>query len=77
MCVKVRNEKTRKKITMKKEHNATPKPEASPLSSCELALEDLELVGRELLDEELEVVVGGVDSNFGARGLRANVFLNL
>lgn len=45
---------------MKKEHNATPKPEASSLSSCELALEDLELVSSELLDEDLDVVVGGV-----------------
>lgn len=45
---------------MKKEHNATPKPEASPLSSCELALEDLEFVSRELLDENLDVVVGGL-----------------
>ncbi|MEH1950668.1 hypothetical protein [Nostoc sp.] len=45
---------------MKKEHNATP--EASPLSNCELTIEDLDFVGGELVDEELEVVVGG----FGA-----------
>ncbi len=54
---------------MNKEHNATPEPQASPLSSCELALEDLELVGRELLDEELEVVVGGLDFNLGLGGI--------
>ena len=60
MCVKINDDKTRKRITMKNEHNATPKLEASPLSSCELSLEDLEFVSRELLDEELEVVVGGV-----------------
>ncbi|MEG4961285.1 MULTISPECIES: hypothetical protein [unclassified Microcoleus] len=59
---------------MNKEHNATPEPQASPLSSCELALEDLELVGRELLDEELEVVVGG-DVNLGVFGF--NVGLNM
>jgi hypothetical protein len=59
---------------MNKEHNATPEPQASPLSSCELALEDLELVGRELLDEELEVVVGGSDFDLGVLGI--NVGLN-
>lgn len=48
---------------MKKEHNATPESEASPLSSCELALEDLEFVDRELSDEELELVVGGNDNS--------------
>jgi hypothetical protein len=63
---------------MKKEHNATPKPEASPLSSCELALEDLELVGRGLLDEELEVVVAGYDFNgVNGSGLRTHGGMNL
>ena len=60
---------------MNKEHNATPEPQASPLSSCELALEDLELVGRELFDEELEVVVGGVgvSGDFGFLRYRAGL----
>jgi hypothetical protein len=62
---------------MKEEHNATPKPKASPLSSCELALEDLELVGRELLDEELEVVVGGFGVSGDVGVVRVRVGVNM
>jgi hypothetical protein len=62
---------------MNKEHNATPEPQASPLNSCELALEDLELVGRELLDEELEVVVAGVGASEGVGSGRSNARVHL